>query len=176
MKEYKIERFEAYIEIDELMENYFDYEITHAKCRECPGYRGTWACPELDFDPAEFVSGFRRLRLIVDRVDNSGTASPKEAQNRLFGLIRDFDRNMRELESLLPGACALAAQECMECDPCLRTRGLPCIHPDRKRYGPEAIGILASKLVPEKLGFSILWSDGQSIPEYYLLVGGILEK
>ena len=44
------------------------------------------------------------------------------------------------------------------------------------RYGLESIGILAVKLVEDKFGFSAKWSDGVSIPDYYLLVGGVILK
>lgn len=75
-----------------------------------------------------------------------------------------------------PGSKALAAQECTLCKKCARLSGHPCVHPDKMRYALESLGMLAVKMVKDCFGFDILWSDGTSIPEYYLLVGGILEK
>ena len=40
----------------------------------------------------------------------------------------------------------------------------------------ESLGMLAVKMVPDCFGFDILWSDGKSIPQYYLLVGGLLTR
>ena len=175
-KEYKVERHEAYIAIDELMRDYFDFGITHSKCQECSGYKKTWACPNFDFEPEAFLRSFSGLNLIVDRVYNSGAETACIAQERLFSEKKRFDREMRELEKENPGSYGMAAQECVACKKCVRLSGHPCIHPDIMRYGPEAIGIIAAKLVPDKFGFPLLWSDGVSIPEYYVLCAGILIK
>ena len=43
------------------------------------------------------------------------------------------------------------------------------------RYALESLGMLAVNLVKDQFGFDVLWSDGKSVPAYYLLVGGILE-
>ena len=52
----------------------------------------------------------------------------------------------------------------------------PTMYPDSMRYALESLGMLAVKMVPDCFGFDILWSDGKSIPQYYLLVGGLLTK
>ncbi|MBR5315935.1 MAG: hypothetical protein IKU44_04005 [Firmicutes bacterium] len=173
---YQLERFETYISIDELMENYFDFDITHERCSKCELYQGTWACPAFDFDPADFVKGFSRFHFIVDRVPTADAATVDDAQNRLFAEKTPFDTEMREREKELPGSYGLAAQECVACKTCARQVGKPCIHPDIMRYGPESIGLLAVKMIEEKFGFPVLWSDGTSIPDYYVLAAGVLEK
>ncbi|MCI9477208.1 MAG: hypothetical protein HFE71_12205 [Emergencia sp.] len=172
----KIQRFETHIPIDELMNQYFDFELTHSKCRQCSGYQKTWSCPAFDFEPADFWRGFSSLHLIVDRVSCASAATIEEAQNWLFAEKSRFDAEMRELEKKSPGSYGLAAQECVACKKCARLSGLPCIHPEIMRYGLESIGILAVKLVEDKFGFSAKWSDGVSIPDYYLLVGGVILK
>ena len=172
---YTVERSEAMVPVDELLSEYFDFPETLSKCRECPGYGLTWSCPELDFDPEDFLRGFRRFHLIVDKVYNQGTSSPEEAQQRLFIEKRRYDKEMRDIEAGIPGSYALAAQECVECGTCARQFGKPCVHPDIMRFGLEAIVCFPVKLVKDKCGFDILWSDGTSIPEYYLLVAGVLE-
>lgn len=169
------ERFEAYIEVSELMERYYDFETTLSRCRACSGFAGTWACPGFSFDPRTFWAKYSRLRLIVDRLSNRDLPTVERAQERLTAQKRLFDREMLELEKQVEGGYALAAQECMECEKCARLSGLPCLHPDRMRFAPEAVGILVVDLVPDKLGFPLLWSDGVSIPDYYVLAGGVLE-
>ena len=173
-QEYIVERFESMVPIEELLREYFDFPYTLSKCRECSTYGKTWACPELDFDPEEFLGGFSTFRLIVDRVFNDGTSTPAEAEERLFAEKRRFDKDMRDIEATIPGSYALAAQECIECGTCARQFGKPCVHPEIMRFGLEAIGCFPVKLVKDKCGFNILWSDGTSIPEYYLLVAGVL--
>lgn len=174
-RDYTVQRFEAYLPVDELMEKYFDFGYTHGKCQQCSGYSKTWACPCFDFDPADFWRQFSRLHFIVDRVSNENTRTAEEAQNRLFDEKSRFDAEMREIEKSLPGSYALAAQECVACKKCARLSGLPCVHPEIMRYGLESIGMLAVKMVEDTFGFPALWSDGTSIPDYYLLVAGVIE-
>lgn len=173
---YTLERFETYISIDELMENYFDFETTHGKCSQCSGYKGTWACPTFDFDPAQWVRQFSRLHFIVDRVPCADCSTVEEAQDRLFAEKTPFDAEMRQIEAGIPGSYGMAAQECVACKTCARLSGHPCVHPDIMRYGPESIGLLAVKMIREKFGFEVQWSDGTSIPDYYVLAAGVFEK
>ena len=168
-------RFETYIEVSELMERYYDFETTLSRCKACPGYAGTWSCPNFSFDPRTFWAKYSRLHLIVDQLSNRGLSVVGQAQEQLTAQKRLFDREMLELEKNVRGGYALAAQECMECKRCARLSGLPCLHPDRMRFALEAVGILVVDLVPGKLGFPVLWSDGVTIPDYYILAGGVLE-
>lgn len=173
---YKIERFESYIDMPRLLEVYFDFSVTYAKCKACDGFAKTWACPDYSFDTREFLAGFDRLHFIVDRVSNEGCQSVDQAQERLFAEKNRFDKEMRDMEKKSPGSAALAAQECVQCKVCLRTLGKPCCHPEIMRYGLESLGALPTKMVRDEFGFEILWSDGMSIPEYYVLAAGVLEK
>ena len=175
-KKYTVTRFEKDISIMELLEKYFDYEFTHEKCRECPGYQGTWSCPPFDFDPKDFLEQYSNFHLVVDKIDNSGASSVEEAQEWLFAEKERYDREVREMEIGHPGYYGMAAQECQACKKCARLSGHPCVHPDIMRYGLEALGCFPVQIVHDKLGFDIIWSDGNSIPEYYLLVAGILMK
>ncbi|MGC2873321.1 DUF2284 domain-containing protein [Ihubacter sp. mB4P-1] len=173
---HKIERFETTIPVSELLEQYFDFTLTHSKCSQCPGYQKTWSCPDFDFDPADFWSQFSQFHLIVDRVSCASAPTAEDAQNWLFVEKTRFDAEMRQLEQQSPGSYGLAAQECVACKKCARLSGHPCVHPEIMRYGLESIGILAVKLVEDKFGFSAQWSDGVSVPDYYLLIGGVILK
>lgn len=173
---YLKERFETYLDINEMIEKYYHYDTTYKKCEACSGFAGTWACPGFDFDPKDYWKQFSRLHFIVDRISNEGADTVEAAQERLFAEKKFFDAEMLAIENTLDGSKALAAQECVECKKCARLSGHPCVHPDKMRYAVESLGILAVRMVPDCFGFDILWSDGENIPEYYLLVGGVLEK
>ena len=173
---YNKERFETYLDIDEMIKKYYHYDVTYERCSKCSGFAGTWACPGFDFDPKEYWQQFSRLHFIVDRISNEDAQTVEEAQQRLFAEKRLYDDEMLTLEGILPGSKALAAQECVQCKKCARLSGHPCVHPDKMRYALESLGMLAVNMVKDCFGFEILWSDGTSIPEYYLLVGGVLEK
>ena len=173
---YKKERFEAYLPMEEMIKKYYDFDTTFGKCSQCSGFEGTWSCPGFDFDPLEYWKQFSALRLIVDRISNEGCATVEEAQQRLFDEKKKYDAEMLALEATWPGSMSLAAQECNLCKKCARLVGMPCVHPDSMRYALESLGMLAVKMVPDCFGFDILWSDGKSIPQYYLLVGGLLTR
>lgn len=170
------ERFETVISVHELLENYFDFQLTHSKCRQCSGYKKTLSCPDFDFEPIVFWQSFSKLHLIVDRVSCASAKNPEEAQHRLSTEKARFDAEMRELEKANPKSYGLAAQECVACKICARLKGQPCVHPEIMRYGLESIGILAVKLAEDKFGFPVQWSDGTSVPDYYLLIGGVILK
>ena len=173
---YKVTRYETDIPMEELLRDYFDYEKTHKLCQACSGYAGTWGCPPFDFDPKEYLMQFSNFHMVVDKIDNSNATSVDEAQEWLFKEKTRYDRDMLDIEAANPGSQAMAAQECQYCKTCARLSGHPCIHPDLMRYSLESIGSFPVNLVHDKLGFDILWSDGSSIPEYYLLVAGVLMK
>lgn len=173
---YQKQRFETYIGIGEMLEKYFDYKATSAKCRACPGFASTWSCPEFDFSPEDYWKDFLLFHLIVEKVYNQGSCSPDEAQERLSIEKALFNAKMLLKETQFPGSTALVAQECIHCKRCARLMNKPCTHPEIMRYALESLGMLAVNLVKDKFGFELLWSDGKSIPEYYLLVGGILLK
>ena len=94
----------------------------------------------------------------------------------LFAEKERYDKEMRNMEALYPGSYGMAAQECQACKKCARLSDHPCVHPEIMRYALEALGCFPVQMVKDKLGFDILWSDGTSIPEYYLLVAGVLMK
>ena len=175
-RNYTVTRFETDIPVEELITGYFDYKKTHELCKACPGYAGTWACPPFDFEPEDFLRQYSVFRLITDRISNEGADDVEEAQQRLFTEKDRYDQEMMDLEKSIPGSYGMAAQECVQCKKCARLSGHPCIHPDRMRYSLESIGCFPVELVRDKFGFDILWSDGQSIPEYYVLAAGILIK
>lgn len=173
---YKKERFETVLSVDDMMKKYYDYKTTYEKCSRCTGFGLTWSCPDLSFDPRDFWRRYTSFRFIVDRVSNEGAPGPKEAQERLFAEKKIFDAQMLDLESDFPGSISLVAQECNLCKKCARLQNRPCVHPDSMRYALESLGMLAVNMVRDCFGFDALWSDGTSVPDYYLLVGGLLTK
>ena len=48
---YYKERFETYLDVDEMLDKYYNYDETYRKCSQCPGFGETWVCPDFNFDP-----------------------------------------------------------------------------------------------------------------------------
>lgn len=81
---YYKERFETYLDVDEMLDKYYNYDETYRKCSQCPGFGETWACPDFNFDPKDYWLQFSRFHFIVDRISNEGASTVAEAQDRLF--------------------------------------------------------------------------------------------
>ncbi len=173
---YKIERFTAEIRIEHFMEKFFEGETVLQKCRECSGFAQTWSCPDFDFDTADYWRRFNTYQVICDRISMEGVQSPEEAQQRLFAEKPRFNEEMLALEKTCPSSEALYAEECDQCKVCARLSGKPCRFPQIMRYSIESLGGCGVKLVENLFGFKILWSDGTSVPAYYVLLGGLLKK
>lgn len=172
---YEKERFVKEISMDQFLDRYFDGERILQKCRECSGFAKTWSCPEFDFAPKDYWKQFSVYRVICDRISMKGVTSPREAEERLYREKPIFNGEMLALERKEPGSRALYAEECDECKTCARLTGKPCRFPEIMRYSIESLGGCGVKLVSELFGFEVLWSDGTTVPDYYILLGGLLK-
>lgn len=172
---YEKRRFTGEISIADFLNQYFDKERILQKCRECSGFAKTWSCPEFDFAPEDYWKQFSTYQVICDQISMEGVTSPREAEERLYSEKPAFNREMLELEHAVLGSRALYAEECDECKTCARLTGEPCRFPEIMRYSIESLGGCGVKLVSELFGFDVLWSDGKTIPDYYILLGGLLK-
>jgi len=173
---YKIERFTAEIGIDEFIKKYYQGEKILQKCRECSGFAKAWSCPDFDFDTEEYWKQFDVYEVICDKISMEGVQTPQEAEQRLYKEKPRFNKEMLALEAATPDSRALYAEECDECKECARLIGKPCRLPHIMRYSIESLGGCGVALVEDLFGFSPVWSDGTSIPDYYILLGGLLKQ
>lgn len=167
------EQFRIELTVEQFLKDYFEPEMTAARCRACSGFGKTWACPDFAFAPQDFWERFTTYTVLVERLWVADSADAEEAQERLQREKKGFNRRMLELEKAC-GGTALYAQECEACTTCARLDGEPCRLPQIMRYSIEALGGNAEKLIRDKLGFAMQWSHDGSVPEYYLLIGGLL--
>lgn len=173
---YEKERFTEKIAIEDFMNRYFDEERFLKKCRECPGFSKTWACPQFDFAPEDYWKQFSVYQIICDRISMEGVKSPEEAKERLFREKPFFNKEMLKLEKDTPGSRALLPGSCKACKSCARLLGEDCRFPEIMRPSIEALGGCGVKMVSDLFGFDVLWSDGKSIPLYYIMLGGLLKN
>ena len=173
---YKIERFTKDISISEFMKKYFEGEVVLQKCRECSGFAKTWSCPNFDFSTADYWQKYTTYRVICDRIRMEDIDSPEAAEQRLYTEKPRFNKEMLALEKETPDSEALYAEECDECKECARLICEPCRLPHIMRYSIESLGGCGVKMVKDLFDFDVVWSDGKSIPEYYILLGGLLLK
>ena len=180
--EYKIEKIETQLPVQELLEHYYDQEQFETLCRECGNYGNVWSCPPYSFSPRGYLEAYQTIRLFgtVIRFAEEFRAQiitreqVKEAVNKSVWPVKEqIDKEFLALEKQNPGSRMLSSGGCQLCTRCARTAGMPCRQKGKMRYSLESLGCNVAALAEQKLGVPLLWSAGQ-LPEYYMLVNGLL--
>ncbi|MBO4331077.1 MAG: metal-binding protein [Oscillospiraceae bacterium] len=164
---------EAKIGIEEFVEKYVDTERFGQACSQYGNYNKRWSCPEYDFDTLGYWRNFKTLRVFAEQIFTGGKGAA-EAYAEYGRMKNELDERLLAMES--EGSVSLAAGSCSRCAQCTRTSGKPCVHPDAMRYSIESLGGDVVKTAAELLGTEIKWAASGELPEYFLLVGGLLEK
>lgn len=152
-------------------------------CAACPNYGGTWSCPPFDFDPQEIWDRYDRILLRAVKVPvpaelREKVLSPQEINDESHALLapikHDLLSSLLEQERATPGSLALSAGRCQECQVCTKASGQPCRQPERMRHSIESLGGDVGKTLSLYLGQELLWGREGHLPEYYILLGGLL--
>lgn len=172
-----IERLESVVPVDEYVKICVDIPKFLGYCKECPNYGNRWSCPPFEKDPMEIWSQYKILRLIAYTLPNE---PGQDVAAALDNLKTAKDRMMAELleqELFIPDSFALSAGTCILCgDHCTRPEGKPCRKPEQMRYSIEALGGDVAKTAEYFLHKPILWIRDNVLPDYLMLVGGLLLK
>lgn len=171
----KIETFEKTIKVDEFVEGYVNVEEFLECCKACENYEQVWSCPTYDFDPVDFWRGFENLYVVGKKMILE--EEEKENWETLMTQVKeDLTETLYVLEGQYPHSQSLSAGNCKICGEgnCTRKIGEPCRYPEKMRYSIESlggnVGLTASKL----LGIDLQWIAEGQIPDYFVLVGGLL--
>lgn len=152
-------------------------------CAACPNYGGTWSCPPFDFDPQTVWDRYDRILLRAVKVPvpaelREKVLSPQEINDESHALLapikHDLLSSLLEQERATPGSLALSAGRCQECQVCTKASGQPCRQPERMRHSIESLGGDVGKTLSLYLGQELLWGREGHLPEYYILLGGLL--
>lgn len=152
-------------------------------CAACPNYGGTWSCPPFDFDLQEIWDRYDRILLRAVKVPvpaelREKVLSPQEINDESHALLapikHDLLSSLLEQERATPGSLALSAGRCQECRVCTKPSGQPCRQPERMRHSIESLGGDVGKTLSLYLGQELLWGREGHLPEYYILLGGLL--
>lgn len=172
----KIETYEKTIAVDAYIADYVNVEEFLEYCKVCGNYQRKWCCPPFSFSPVEeFWRNYKTLRVVGKKmVFEEGE---KESWQELMRRVKqELTEELYAAEEKFPGSISLSAGSCSLCgeDNCSRKTGQPCRFPDKMRYSIEAlggnVGLTASKL----LGISLQWMEEGKVPDYFVLVGGLL--
>lgn len=184
---YSIERYESTISVEEYLRDYVDVETFLETCKECRNYNKTWTCPSYDFKPEEYWGRYKNFHLIGEKVifnkeTTEKTYTPDEIRNilnkTLFIEKLKLTEELWKMEAETPGSVSLSPGNCAICGEgnCTRPQGQPCIYPDKLRYSMESIGGNVGKTCSKLMGVELEWVTEGKLPNYFMLVCGLLTK
>lgn len=172
----KIETYTKTIDVDTYIEDYVNVEEFLEYCKACRNYNRKWCCPAFDFSPvSDYWRRYDKLKVVgkkmlLDEAD-------KENWESLMAQVKaELTAELYEEEVKNPGSISLSAGSCTICgeDNCTKKTGEDCRFPEKMRYSIEAlggnVGLTASKL----LGIRLQWMEEDKVPDYFVLVGGLL--
>ncbi len=176
-------RYEAEISVKEYLEKYVDIEGITDKCSDCGTYNQFWCCPEFDFDVKEYWEKYNDLFLLAMRIKPDPKYRGKKFEGEeLDNILKETLNKGKELlagelyvwEQKMNGV-ALSAGACTRCtEGCTRPDGEPCRYADDMRYNLESLGADINKTITGVFGLEPLWAEDGVIPEYFILVSGLL--
>lgn len=177
IKEFYIKR----IKIESFIKKYIDVERILGYCKACPRYAKSWSCPSFDFNPLDFWKKYNFLYLVAQKVEipyefrKTEKGKAFEASDKIYTKIKQ-NLTITLLKEKRLGEMVLSGGHCNFCKECKRNVGEPCHKPELLTYSIESLGGDVVKITEELLEKKILWGDDNSLPPYYITVGGILSN
>jgi predicted metal-binding protein len=182
---YLLENIAAAIGVGEYIRDYRDADRFIKYCEACSSYNACWACPPFDFDVAEVLQRYRNAHIIGTKItldkaiidECVGSEQYTEVSYKVIKEVRvGLDDKLLALERRHSGSRAFLAGTCHLCKKgaCTRISGKPCLRPDRIRPSLESFGFDISKTASQLLNTELIWGGEGRLPEYFLLVSGLL--
>lgn len=174
MSDFTIEELSATIPLEEYIPACVDVAKFDACCRGCENYGKRWSCPPFAFDPMTIWCRYRTLHLRATLLRPAPSTPYSALLPALSRTKSALLRTLLEEEKRHSGSLALSAGTCELCERCAKADGKPCVYPEQLRYSIEALGGDVEKTCSTYLNAPICWIDPPNLPEYVLLVGGLL--
>ncbi len=184
MLQYSAEPLEGRIAVSRYVGEYVDVPRFLECCRACPNYGARWSCPPYDFSPLDLWKGFREFRIFGTKLVLGEAAGSRWDVWERGGEVRAalaaekqklLDRAL-SLERQYEGSLGLSAGSCEICGECTKKYGAPCRRPDLMRYSIESLGGNVGATAENLLGTPVKWVSGGLLPDYLVLVCGLLMK
>lgn len=177
------------IPVQEYAAHYRDADYFITLCRQCPRYENSWACPPFEppyadrfLQPPYGTVHLIATQIQTDRSEHNDPQTIEERDIRIKSTIETVrektDATLLKLEKIYPGSRAFFAGSCIRCQDtgCTRKEGLPCLFPDRVRPSLESIGFNIGKTTTELFQLELKWSTDTRLPEYFVLVSGLIVR
>lgn len=181
----KTERFENTVSVKEYMEKCVNVPEFLEYCKQCDNYGTVWSCPLFDFDPEEYWKKYRSFHIVGMKIYLpeellAGTYT-KEERAEIFETIlypkkEELNQELFAMEREYPGSVSVSGGSCQQCGKgnCARKEDAPCRFPEKMRYSVEALGGNVGLTVTKYLYQELQWIEEGKLPEYFMLVGGLL--
>lgn len=172
---YDMERLTADVPMADFVASCVDVPRFLGYCRQCGNYNKRWACPDFDFDPLEIWQRYSSIRIVGAVLRPKDGVDLKQAVDGMAPVKAAMLDELMAQERATPGALVLSAGSCYLCPAgCAKEQGLPCRLPDKMRYSMEAIGGDVNKAAEIYLHKPMQWIKNGEMPEYLMLVLGLL--
>jgi predicted metal-binding protein len=178
------ERTTATIAVARFLQDYVDVPQFVEYCRACPKYGKIWSCAPYSFDVTDIWRKYETLELIGVKVRPSATLRDgtytREQLREIYEALtfkekRKLSSELLARETETPGSLFLSEGSCDICpEGCARTASQPCRHPDLMRYSVESLGANVQKAARDLLHIEIVWPQNGKLPDYFMLVAGLL--
>ena len=176
---------EAEVPIEEYLEKCVDVPTFLECCKNCGNYEKVWSCPPYDFHPEDYWAAYDTFRILGMKIflPESLTAGTYEGEERdrllqevVYPYKKELDSKLLAMEKEVEGSISLSGGSCLNCasGTCTRPSGLPCRCPEKMRYSIESLGGNVGLTVRKYLHQELLWMDEGKLPQYFILVGGLL--
>lgn len=185
MLEYSAEPLENKISVSEYVKKYVDAPRFLECCRACPNYTVKWSCPPYDFEPLDLWKKFSAFWIFGTKLALGGAEGSEwnvwepggDAREALAKEKSKLLARALSLEKEYEGSLGLSAGSCDLCGKdCTKRFGVPCRHPEQMRYSIEALGGDVCATAENLLSTPIKWMTDGKLPEYFVLVCGLLMK
>ncbi len=174
-KNYTISEFGYVIPISEILADKVDPPKFLELCKACENYGNRWCCPPRNEDSLAFWAQYDEFLLIARMLRPMPGMTEQEAIAAIEKERAQFSDDLLNRET--KDSYALAAGPCTRCgDVCMRALGGLCNFPEKVRYSIASLGGDVGKMTERYLGKSLEWIQNGVLPEYFMLVGGVLKK
>ena len=186
-KNYTIENYHTEVSVDEYKKECVNVEEFLECCKACRNYDKVWSCPSYDFSSYDYWDQFKTLyiygrKILFSEELRKKNYSPEEVMHLTETLLETEKRDMAEellaMEKEYPGSVSLSAGSCLICGNgnCTRPSGKPCRFPEKMRYSLESLGGNVGLTITKYLHLELLWLEQGKLPDYFILVAGLLKQ
>lgn len=185
MLKYSAVPLENKIAVSDYVRDYVDVPRFLECCRACHNYSSKWSCPPYDFDPLGLWAQFREFQIFGTKLelapefigaDYNAPEANKDIRAALSAEKQKLMDRALALEKERPGSLGLSAGSCELCAECAKKSGAPCRRPELMRYSIESLGGDVCATAQNLLATPIKWASEGRVPEYFVLVCGLLTK